>query len=89
VSQPSTADVDWLRWRCRRGMRELDLLLERYLARDWPAAAPERRAAFVALLELPDPELAALCLGLAAPPDAGLASLLADVTYARRGDAAG
>jgi antitoxin CptB len=89
VSHPSAADVNWLRWRCRRGMRELDLLLERYLARDWPAAAPERRAAFVALLELPDPELAALCFGGAAPPDAGLAALLADITYARRGDAAG
>ncbi|NBX45380.1 MAG: succinate dehydrogenase assembly factor 2, partial [Gammaproteobacteria bacterium] len=25
-----------LRWRCRRGMKELDVLLERWLARDAP-----------------------------------------------------
>jgi antitoxin CptB len=87
MSDPSAAEANRLRWRCRRGLRELDLLLERYLARDWPAAAPERRAAFAALLELPDPELAALCLGGDAPPDPGLAALLADITYVRYCDA--
>ncbi len=52
-----------VRWRCRRGMRELDVLLERYLAEGWPRASAEERAAFVGLLELSDPDLAALCLG--------------------------
>ena len=52
-----------LRWRCRRGMRELDVLLERYLAERWGAAPAEERAAFAGLLELADPDLAALCLG--------------------------
>ena len=41
-------------------MRELDVLLERYLLTRWKLASPERQAEFVALLELPDPELAAL-----------------------------
>jgi len=46
-----------LRWQCRRGMRELDELLLRYLESRYPIAADDEKAAFQAVLELPDPEL--------------------------------
>ncbi|BCX81318.1 antitoxin CptB [Methylomarinovum caldicuralii] len=46
-----------LRWRCRRGMRELDVLLERWLARHWDTATAVERAAFARLLSYPDPLL--------------------------------
>ncbi len=46
-----------LRWQCRRGMRELDELLLRYLECHYPASSSGDKAAFQALLELPDPEL--------------------------------
>ena len=46
-----------LRWRCRRGMRELDELLLRYLERQLPQAGPAELEAFASLLDLPDPEL--------------------------------
>ncbi|HEY0178421.1 MAG TPA: succinate dehydrogenase assembly factor 2 [Dokdonella sp.] len=46
-----------LRWRCRRGTRELDLLLEWWLDERYPHADAARRAAFAELLELQDPEL--------------------------------
>jgi len=46
-----------LRWQCRRGMRELDELLLDYLATRFEVAPAEEKAAFEALLELPDPEL--------------------------------
>jgi antitoxin CptB len=69
-----------LRWRCRRGMRELDVLLERYLRDRWPTAPAGRRQAFVGLLELPDPELAALCLQGSVTPVAELAGLIAEIT---------
>jgi antitoxin CptB len=46
-----------LRWRCRRGMRELDVLLERYLQERYPCAAAAEQQAFEALLDLPDPQL--------------------------------
>ena len=49
--------VGQLRWRCRRGMRELDVLLERYLAERYPSAPRVEQQAFEALLELPDPQL--------------------------------
>ena len=73
-------DVKRIRWRCRRGMRELDVLLVGYLERCWPTAPAVRRAAFRALLELPDPELAALCFGRSPAPEAGLGAVIADMT---------
>jgi len=36
-----------LEWRCRRGMKELDLLLLRYLRERHATAASDERAAFV------------------------------------------
>lgn len=70
------AELGRLRWRCRRGMRELDVLLLRYLARDWPAAAAAERMAFAALLERQDPDINALLLGRMEPQDEALASVL-------------
>lgn len=51
-----------LRWQCRRGMRELDQLLLRYLETDFPAASDTEKAAFRELLTLSDPELVAYLL---------------------------
>jgi len=52
-----------LRWSCRRGMRELDVLLLRYLEREFPAAAPSVQAAFELLLSAQDPEIVDLLAG--------------------------
>ena len=46
-----------LRWQCRRGMRELDELLLRYLRDYYPLADEQEKAAFEAVLQLADPEL--------------------------------
>jgi antitoxin CptB len=80
VEGPADPELNRLRWRCRRGMRELDVLLERYLAERWPTAPEGRRAAFRALLELPDHEVAALCLARSVTPVTALAELLAEIT---------
>ena len=53
----AVGELSRLRWRCRRGMRELDELLARYVERRLPQASPGERDAFASLLELPDPEL--------------------------------
>jgi antitoxin CptB len=73
------AQLGHLRWRCRRGMKELDILLERYVERCWPEAPPEERAVFEALLEVQDPEIYAYCLGTAPVPD-HLAALVERIT---------
>lgn len=46
-----------LRWQCRRGMRELDDLLLRYLDESYENDNEADKAAFRAVLELADPEL--------------------------------
>jgi len=63
-------------WRCRRGMRELDVLLERCLRQHYCGASPAQKAAFVRLLELPDPLLASYLLGGVTPDDPELAELM-------------
>jgi antitoxin CptB len=76
-----------LSWRCRRGMRELDLLLLAWLEGAFDTASGEERACFAALLELPDPQLARYLTAAERPEDAGLATLIdaiAAIMSARR-----
>ena len=55
-------DVRRLRWRCRRGMRELDALLMRYLEEHYLSAPLSAQQAFEDLLSLPDPEILGLLM---------------------------
>jgi antitoxin CptB len=66
-------------WRCRRGMKELDVLLERYARAGHPRAAAADQARFEALLELPDPQLAGYFLAGDIPADPALARLVARI----------
>jgi antitoxin CptB len=65
-----------LLWRCRRGMKELDIMLERYAHAANGQASPAERRMFAALLELPDPQLADYLFGHDIPQDPDLARLL-------------
>ena len=69
--------VGQLRWRCRRGMRELDVLLERYLKERYPSAPAAEQQAFVALLEAPDPQLFAYVVQREVPEDPDWAHVIA------------
>lgn len=68
-----------IRWRCRRGQKELDLLLAGWCERRWATASRELRAGFERLLELPDPELADCLLASSRHPDAALAAVVDDI----------
>jgi antitoxin CptB len=63
ASVPTDPELRRLLWRCRRGRKELDLLLERYVRADLPGAPQGLRGCFARLLELPDPVLADYLLG--------------------------
>ncbi len=73
------SELSRLRWQCRRGMKELDQLLERYLDRCYERATTHHRAAFRALLELQDPELYGYLLGRSAPEDESLKAIVGQV----------
>jgi antitoxin CptB len=66
---PPTLQPGQLRWRCRRGMKELDILLERYVEQRWHSAPADERSAFLGLLEVQDPLIYGYCLGSAAIPE--------------------
>jgi antitoxin CptB len=65
-----------LLWHCRRGMKELDILLARYAQQSYPAAAASQQAAFEALLALSDPQIADYLLGYATPEAGDLAEVV-------------
>jgi len=52
-----------LQWQCRRGTKELDLLLQRYLETGYLPADGEEKVLFIKLLELEDDELLAVLMG--------------------------
>jgi antitoxin CptB len=66
-----------LRWRCRRGMRELDQLFGRYLDQRWALAPADEREIFLQLLETEDDKLWRWSMGYEACPDASQAQLIA------------
>ncbi len=68
-----------LRWRCRRGMRELDELLTRYLEQEYRQAAPGDRAAFGRILDLQDPDIFGYLLGGTVSEDGSLRHVIARI----------
>ena len=72
----SVSELSRLKWRCRRGMRELDQLLSRYLDVAYAASDAAEKAAFRDLLTLPDPELAGYFLGRQRPEDPAIAAIV-------------
>jgi antitoxin CptB len=79
---PQAIEAARLRWRCRRGMRELDELLQRYLERRYPYAPEKERRGFESLLDLQDPTLLSYLLGHQAPADPELQHVITRVIEA-------
>jgi len=78
--EPSGAlELGKLRWRCRRGMKELDVLLARYVDERFCSASRPEQDAFRQLLDTQDPLLYAYCLGQERPP-AQWAALIERIT---------
>ena len=65
-----------LRWRCRRGMLENDLILTRFLDARGEAITEDEVAALDRLLDLTDNELWDLLSGRAEPADASMRPLV-------------
>ncbi|WP_415253456.1 succinate dehydrogenase assembly factor 2 [Thermomonas sp.] len=70
------AELKKLRWRCRRGMKELDQLLERWLDRAWRQSPTQEREVFLRLLDSEDDRLWRWFLGYETPDDVEIAALV-------------
>jgi antitoxin CptB len=69
-------ELDRLRWRCRRGMLENDLILARFLDARGDSISEPEIAGLYRLLDLSDSELWDLLSGRQEPDDAAVAPLL-------------
>jgi antitoxin CptB len=83
---PEPQEIGKLRWRCRRGMKELDVLLSRYLDQEYSSASPVHRQAFRELLDSQDPLIHAYFLGMQAPPNAVVSALIERITQSPSND---
>ncbi len=63
------AELDKIRWQCRRGLLELDLILERFNQQHLTHLDAEQLARFMELLAFADNDLLDLLMGRVAPPD--------------------
>jgi antitoxin CptB len=59
-----------IRWQCRRGMLELDIVLEKFFDSTFLKLNAAEQQAFINLLDQPDPMLYAWLLGHEEPADA-------------------
>ena len=67
---------DKLYWRCRRGMLELDLLLQGFLKNQYDDLSTSGTKAFKILLDYPDAVLFDLLMGKSTTADGELASVI-------------
>lgn len=69
-------ELSKLRWRARRGMLELDILLARWLNRGWRQSPSAQRVVFLRLLDTEDDKLWRWFLGHEVPGDVEIAALI-------------
>ena len=78
------ATLNRLRWRCRRGMRELDQLLGWYLDVRYEKVDDATKVSFSTLLDQQDPELWNWLSGQVAAPRPGWHSIIDEIRARNR-----
>ncbi|UCB54634.1 MAG: succinate dehydrogenase assembly factor 2 [Thiotrichales bacterium] len=68
-----------LKWRCRRGMLELDILLNSYLDENYRTMSADQGAVFNEILDYPDQVLFDLLLGNMQSSDDNVNRLIRDI----------
>ena len=68
-----------LAWQCRRGMRELDELLSRFLLQRYSNLDSLQQQTFTRLLDYPDDVLLELLMGRMAPADKDVAHIVQEI----------
>jgi antitoxin CptB len=68
--------LERVRWRCRRGLLELDIVLRRFIDQRYPLMTNAQRVIFDELLDLPDTELWDVITGKKEPTHAHLGIVL-------------
>ena len=69
MTQKNHENLSRLKWACRRGMLELDVLLGNFLEEAYPGLSAPEKEYFVDLLNCTDPEIFAWIMGHEKPAD--------------------
>ncbi len=75
-TQHDSTELNRLRWQCRRGMRELDILLLQFLDTGYKDLDANAAQAFNRLLDCPDALLLEWLLGRQLPSDKEVADVV-------------
>jgi len=61
-------ELERVRWRCRRGLLELDIILGRFIEQHYASLNKAQQAALDRLLDMPDPTLWDMIANTQPPP---------------------
>jgi len=76
VSNKQSFSLNRIRWACRRGMLELDIILLPFFEARFKQLSENEQTSFVCLLEYPDPDLYAWLLQSQTPDDTELSKIV-------------
>ena len=79
---PDTAEDSALRWRCRRGMLELDIILNEFLDKAYNSLDQEEKNMLDQMLDYPDQLLFDMFLGHMESSDKGISALVTKIRHA-------
>ena len=79
-----TVEYAELKWRCRRGMLELDILLNSYLDKHYSTMSQQQGDVFSEVLDYPDQVLFDLLLGNMQSSDAAVNRLITEIQCINR-----
>ena len=82
MSGGGAPSAERLRWQCRRGMLELDLLLQGFLDRGYQHLGADEQALFARMLRLEDQLLLDWLMGYVVPSDPGYLELVKKIRQA-------
>jgi len=80
-TMPDNSRDSRLRWRCRRGMLELDLILNGFLDCGYDDLSPQQKALLDRVLDYPDQLLFDLFLGHMVSSDKDVAALVSHIRH--------
>lgn len=75
MNAEASTDINY-RWQCRRGMLELDLLLNNFVDKEVENLTAEQKQIFVQLLSYPDQTLLDLLLGNSVSSDQSITTIV-------------
>jgi len=78
MNTETSSEIDY-RWQCRRGMLELDLLLNNFVEKKIDLLDDQQRQTFELLLSYPDQTLFDLLLGEAVSSDTMVSNMIQDI----------